>query len=153
MSDMSENVTARGVEVAKLISERNALQGKLRDLSTKLEEKQITVEEFRVLKEDYKERIEELQKEIDRLCGIREVYREKIVAPPTAPPRTPSVEYRAEQKQIQAPVVKVEQKQSTGLGTCALVCLVIFIIIVVVLWVLGINIMDFISSLFRGFGF
>jgi len=135
---MSERTGDKGVRIAKLITEREGYKEKLKVLPALLEERKITVEEFKTLKEDYKEKIEETQKEIDKLCGVAG---EMAISPPFAhpaprqveyiPPR--QVEYVRPRVQEQIPTIKVEQKQSGGLGTCAVVCLIIFIIILVIL--------------------
>jgi len=67
---MSVNTVERGKIVADLINKRNEVEKKLDTITSLLEDRKITVQEYNTLKQDYKERIEKLKKEIDRQCGI-----------------------------------------------------------------------------------
>ena len=141
---MSRRIEDQGMKIAKLITDRDEYKQKLKVLPTLLEDKKLTIEEFKILKEDYKEKIEETEKEIEKLCGIKTGL---VPTPPVTqiPPR--QVEYipprQAEyippkrQEQEQHPTIKIEQKQSDGLGNCAGVCLIIFIIGLIILFVTG----------------
>jgi len=147
---MSRRFEDQGLKIAKLITERNEYEQKLKILPSLLENKKISVEEFKILKEDYKEKLEETQKEIDKLCGVgrglvpqppvTQISPEQVeYIPPTRaeyiPPK--QAEYIPPKREEPLQTIKIEQKQSGGLGTCAGVCLGIFIIILILMAYFG----------------
>ena len=68
---MTENTVERGKIVAELVNKRNEVQKKLDTLTSLLEDRKISVEEYNTLKQDYRERSDKLQKEINLLSGIK----------------------------------------------------------------------------------
>lgn len=58
--------------VAELINKRNEVEKKIDTLTSLLEDRKITVEEYKILKEDYKEKLKKLEKEVNLLHVIKE---------------------------------------------------------------------------------
>lgn len=127
------------------VSEIYEYKENLRNLPTLLKQKQINIEEFNVLKADYKEKIEEAEKEFKKPYEITSNVTSSSEETPIIPK---SIEYIPPPRDAKETVIKVEQKQSSGLGTCALVCFIIFIITLAIMAILGISAIDFINSLF-----